>query len=510
MKKLKSKTVSSIIMLLTILISNHSLSQGYNHNWLLGYDYSSNYIKARMTFDSTSYNIFAEQRKIPFQSFTQANISDENGTLLMSSNGAWVANSTGDTMRYGSFLGYDPFINTYHDGLPIPCGNVFLPYPGDSTKYILFRDSLVFNGLYYPAYAVNYSIIDMTKDSGFGEVDSLQKFNVAFQDTLNWGLAACRHANGRDWWLVSIKDSSDIAIKMLFTDVGLASVITQKLNVPLAWGNGTQITFSPDGTKFAYSTYSPCCPDSSYILTFDFDRCSGMFTTHNPVFVNRGYLWGLAFSPNSQFVYACTTDKVYQLDLNTYNLDTIATYDGFNSPYTWCCPTTFFNFYLAANGKIYITSGNGVQHIHEMNYPDSAGVACDLQQHIILTPMGAIHRGSVPNHPNYYLGCDTTQTSCPCLTTGINEINQHDFKFKLFPNPVTNNILNISYFLPQNKPGLLEIYDVTGKVAFKYILPQWSNMQSLKLPKLANGIYNCMLTSDNKRVSKKISIINLN
>jgi len=87
MKELKNKIMSSIILLM-ILFSNYTMSQGYNHNWLLGYDYSPNYIKARMTFSSTGDSIFAEQRKIPFQGFTQANISDVNGNLLMSSNGS--------------------------------------------------------------------------------------------------------------------------------------------------------------------------------------------------------------------------------------------------------------------------------------------------------------------------------------------------------------------------------------------------------------------------------------
>ena len=49
---------------------------------------------------------------------------------------------------------------------------------------------------------------------------------------------------------------------MLFTNNGLASVTSQKLNVPLAWGNVTQPTFSPDGTKFGYTTYVPYQPDS--------------------------------------------------------------------------------------------------------------------------------------------------------------------------------------------------------------------------------------------------------
>ncbi|MBK8413241.1 MAG: hypothetical protein IPL22_01220 [Bacteroidetes bacterium] len=40
-------------------------------------------------------------RKIPF-SDTQGNISDENGDLLMSSNGYFIADATGDTMLNGA------------------------------------------------------------------------------------------------------------------------------------------------------------------------------------------------------------------------------------------------------------------------------------------------------------------------------------------------------------------------------------------------------------------------
>ncbi|MCW5920396.1 MAG: T9SS type A sorting domain-containing protein [Bacteroidetes bacterium] len=505
MKRFDILIRSSMILLQIILFSNSCLSQGYNHNWLLGYDYSPNYIKARMTFSSTVDSIFAEQRKIPFQGFTQANISDANGNLLMSSNGAWIANSTGDTMLNGSFLGYDSYINAHTDGILITYANIIIPYPNNTTKYVLFHQSADYNGISYYSPAINYSIIDMTKDGGLGAVDSTQKYIVAIQDTMNGGIAACRHANGRDWWVVAQKHDTDTIYKILFTPTGIASITTQKLIVPKAVYSISQLTFSPDGKKFVYQTYIPYQPDSSYILTFDFDRCSGLFTTHNPVFVNRGYIWGLAFSPNSQYVYACTADKLYQLNLNTYNLDTIATYDGFNSPFTWCCPTTFFNCYLAANGKIYITSGNGVQHIHEMNFPDSAGIACDFQQHVIPTPMGAIHRGSVPNHPNYYLGCDTTQTTCPCLITGINDVKQHDFKFSISPNPSNGNF-KITYLLPQNSKGIFEVFDITGKKVFSYSLPQWSTLQNFDLSFLSNGVYAVKITSGNFSITKKLIV----
>ncbi|MBK8875798.1 MAG: T9SS type A sorting domain-containing protein [Bacteroidetes bacterium] len=55
---------------------------------------------------------------------------------------------------------------------------------------------------------------------------------------------------------------------------------------------------------------------------------------------------------------------------------------------------------------------------------------------------------------------------------------------------------------------MFEVVDVTGKVVFKYSLQPWSNEQSLKLPQLANGVYNCVITSDNQRVSKKIAVMN--
>ncbi|HNF39873.1 MAG TPA: T9SS type A sorting domain-containing protein, partial [Bacteroidia bacterium] len=109
------------------------------------------------------------------------------------------------------------------------------------------------------------------------------------------------------------------------------------------------------------------------------------------------------------------------------------------------------------------------------------------------------------NHPNYYLGCDTTQTTCPCLTTGINEIKEHDFKFSISPNPSNGNF-KIMYLLPQNRKGTLEVFDVTGKKVFNYNLPPWSTMQYISLPKIASGIYQCVITSGNERVHKKLVV----
>jgi hypothetical protein len=479
-----------------------------NNNWLIGND--PVFTKARIIFDYNSYNLIVpDNRQMTFRG-TEATISDQNGNFLMSSNGVWIADASGDTMQNGSGLNPGPEVNAYPRGLLLEYANIFLPYPGDSSKYVLFHHTCNWDGYSYPAYEVFYTVIDMSLNGGLGGVDSAQKNVIAFQDTLNWGLAACRHANGIDWWIVAQKHNTDSIFKILFTPSGVASITSQKLYVPKAWYNSSQPTFSLDGNKFAYYTYvidSDTTYLDTYVLLFDFDRCTGMFSNSNSIHLTtltRNYLWGLAFSPSAEFVYTCNAGKVYQINTNTLFVDTIATYDGFYSPYTWCCQTSFFNMYLAANGKIYMTSGNGVQHIHEMNYPDSAGVACDLQQHAI--NLGVWSFRAVPNHANYYLGCDTSQTTCPCLTTGINEVAGHDFKFSISPNPTNGNI-KIVYLLPQNQKGLFEVFDVTGKKVFSYALPPWSTLQQFDLRFLGGGIYNCMITSGNERVSKKLVVL---
>ncbi|MBL0072870.1 MAG: T9SS type A sorting domain-containing protein [Bacteroidetes bacterium] len=161
------------------------------------------------------------------------------------------------------------------------------------------------------------------------------------------------------------------------------------------------------------------------------------------------------------------------------------------------------NMYLAANGKIYVTSGSGVQHIHEINYPDSAGIACDVQQHAI--DLGYAQLRSVPNHPNYYLGCDTT-LGCPCLITGIEELGGHEFRFIVAPNPTSGNF-KITYLLPQNQPGKLEVFDINGRRIYEMNLPHWSTMQEVSLPKsISSGVYNCVITSGGERGNKKVVV----
>jgi len=296
--------------------------------------------------------------------------------------------------------------------------------------------------------------------------------------------------------------------KSLLTPNGIFSTTSQSLGFSIFnKGNLAQVTFSPDGTKLIYSTYDNPVDRNCSVLIMDFDRCTSDITNVHTVFVSSGtYLWGLAFSPSGELAYACNSGFIFQINTTSLLIDTVAVFDGFISgaPPN-CCATSFWEMYLAANGKIYITSGSSAMHIHEMNYPDSSGVACDVQQHAV--SLGVWNFRSVPNHPNYYLGA-ADGTICDSL--GLNSVNNLDDlnkNFRVSPNPNNGNF-SISYLLPQGKAGRFDVFDINGKIIYSKNLPPWSTSQSVNLPtNVAEGIYSCVITSSSEKIFKKIIIL---
>ncbi|OQB58314.1 MAG: hypothetical protein BWX95_02739 [Bacteroidetes bacterium ADurb.Bin141] len=508
--KLNFINISRVISLwlITLLVNSDSFSQGYNHTWLLGYHYNISNptdTMARMDFSSSNYNLIHYQRKMPF-GITQGNISDENGNFLMSSNGIWIANNVGDTMPNGTGLNPGMYANMAKPfGVNIINANIILPMPDDTNKFVLFHKTLddVFG--YCPT--IFYTVIDKTLDNGKGDV--ISKNNVALSGSFGHGMAACKHGNGRDWWVVAFSDKADTIYKFLLTPNNVQYAGFQKLNVPVYGPWAGQPVFSPDGSKFAYrNALSVINTWYQDLRLFHFDRCDGSFSLDTVMDYSDDYLgYGMSFSSNSRFLYFDSYLHLFQLDTDSLtapnSLQIVAVTDT-NPPFPSPTPPFYTNFhtmYLAANGKIYITSTSGVIHLHEMDYPDSAGIACNVNLHNIQLP--CLNFGTVPVHPNYYLGrkigsvCDTL--------TSINDLTEHNFKFSISPNP-TSGIFKIIYLLPQNQKGVFEVYDVTGKKVFSYNLPQWSTLQFISLPKLSNGIYAIKINSDNLSITKKLII----
>ncbi len=475
-------------------------AQFYNHQWLIGNQWLQTIPKGRLFFDSTSYQYQNEYRKMSFDG-TQGNICDAQGNFLMSSNGVWIANANNDTMLNGSGLNPGYFVNSWPNGLVIDNGNFILPTIGDTLQYALFHQTEV-NPTTSNS-ALLYSTIDMNLDSGLGGVTS--KNNIIISDSLSWGITACKHANGRDWWIFAMKDNSDEIYKVLFTPNGVASITIQSLGFfPFPIENGAQIGFRQDGSLFVCNTYDDPVNRNSSVILCDFDRCGGLFSNTRVIPVTSGsYIWGMSFSPSGQFLYVNNSNYIFQINTTTLSVDTVAVYDGFSYPIP-AAATTFWAQYLAANGKIYLTTGNGTQHLHEINFPDSAGIACDVQQHAV--SLGVWNFRSVPNHPNYNLG-PVVGSICDTLGVGIEE-HQHNFHFGISPNPVADGPVKIIYLLPENKSGIIEVYNMTGQLVYKMNLPPWSTLQYVDLPSLSEGVYTAVVRSGYERSAKKLIVMN--
>jgi hypothetical protein len=351
-----------------------------------------------------------------------------------------------------------------------------------------------------------YTTVDMTQDNGNGAVTTINQ-PIINLDTLALGmLSACRHANGRDWWLIVWKYDSNKYMPILFDAQGIHPQGWQ--TVPQALGLHDiqgQTCFSPDGTRYArHEGYDWQDGTGNWLDIFDFDRCTGLLsnqTTINiPVSCTAN---GLAFSPDSRYLYASTNFAIYQYDMTVPTAqvaatkDTVAVYDNFLDD---GFPTYFSFMQLAPNGKIYSCTNWTTRYYHTIENPNSQGVTCNVQQHSL--HLNTYQIQTIPNQPYFALG---PIDSSACDTLGINNLvstMQSDVKqdIKVFPNP-TSDILNIE--IPQNIVSLqYKIYDALGRnVQNDTLQPQ------IFLKTLQNGIYFLHIMDKNGSIYRAVRIV---
>jgi hypothetical protein len=321
----------------------------------------------------------------------------------------------------------------------------------------------------------------MTLDSGRGGV--IQKNYVLLNDSLVPGrLTACKHANGRDWWLIAHKFNTNRYYKFLITPTSIAGPYFQDIGSIRDAYRG-QYTFSPDGKWFA--SYEPYLND---LDIFEFDRCTGNLSNTIHVNINdSANCGGVAFSPNSKVLYVSSTIYVYQFNLDAVNIAssqlTVATWDGYYSPY-WPQASLFYHAQIAPDGKIYIDCANSTVDIHVINNPDSLGFNCDVCQHCI--PLPSFNAYTIPNHPNFFLGADHG-SACDSLTTSISSVNNLN-KISVYPNPAIDGYVTVSYPQVLSSAAII-ISNILGEEIQKIELPRWSSVHRINLRENIKGIY---------------------
>jgi hypothetical protein len=358
-----------------------------------------NYDPVQIGYDSISMNF----------SYTDVCLSDSSGKLLFYCNGVYVANATDEIIQNGDSInaGYveyvwDPGLATY--GNQVPRGILALPSVSVVGQYYLIHSFLdtIPGQEGADVSKILTTLVDMNANNGQGKV--LYKNEQLLSGSLSESLSATRHGNGRDWWLLVQKDSTNFFYQILLDSSGCHVTDSSYIGVAMPIGGQDQSCFSPDGTKFLYYGLG-------YGLSvFDFDRCTG--TLSNPQYLPQSVVndtgsgaLGISVSPDSRFLYLGNEWKLLQLDLWSSNLqasiDTVAVLDGwqYGVPYR---QNYFETSQLAPDGKIYIACGD-VPVINIIDSPSVKGTGCHVIQHY---PIGEL-AWCLPNYPNYRLGALT-------------------------------------------------------------------------------------------------------
>ena len=447
--------------LLTILLSLSCIgslaAQLHDHQWMLGFTTSMNVpedtLRGKTVFNFLDSLDLPTHYYEPRSDYTfwreNSSISDKHGNFLFSFNGIHVEDAGFNTMSNGDELGV-----TLEDfGSSLIQGSIILPYPDNDSLYLLFHleweyfDSPISD---VAGKSVFYSIINMNQNNGLGNV--VTRRNKIIEGILDFGkLTACRHANGRDWWIL-VPSYDDYTYKrILVTPQGPQLQSDIIVGAEFHREGFGSACFSPDGNFYVKSTFEGE-KEGSFLYIYNFGRRTGILTQPIEYTFGKGYFnaGSVSISPNSQFLYLCATDSIFQFDLNASDIIASKTLVAVNDGYTELFPGTNFLLghdfcvsQLAPDGKIYISSWAPNRVLTTIDYPDQKGVECSVNQHSVHLP--TLNR-SVPNHPNYRLG---PLDGSPADTLGINNVPLARFRIDQDTlEPLKFQFVNLSDYEP--------------------------------------------------------------
>jgi len=223
---------------------------------------------------------------------------------------------------------------------------------------------------------LRYSVVDMTRANGLGDVP---RANVLLLTPVAEKLAAVRHPNGRDVWVVAHRWNSNAFVSYLVTADGVqaAKPILSNVGSMNAGPGGNAIgalKFSPDGTRLAAALWR----DNNKFEVYDFDRNTGKVS--NP----RGFgpyaeAYGVEFSPDGTRLYGtcngnsagaighakASETQIMQFDLQTKKAEVV----GHSSNHK------IGALQRGPDGKIYVAREDN-SFLGVIQSPNASGPAC--------------------------------------------------------------------------------------------------------------------------------------
>ena len=490
---------------IVILICFSSLftlhAQQYDKHWIVGWNgikqptgwSNISFGISHFTFDdndSLTMNIDSFNMKFNNCNVT---ISDSTGKLLFYTNGVTIRNMHNEVFEYGDSLGWGWYMRDVRPA-ELAVGRYFpmtaLCLPTDSytrfNYYYLYIDSVPWH--LYNATKLLMASIDVKNEK------LVFKDSVVFESQVA-SITATKTADSKGWWLM-LPEYETNCFKQVLIDSLENIAISNKCNgVFIPTGDlVVRSLFSNDGTKYISASNSWDSTQASGIQVFDFDRCNGELTLleafRPQIMVDSSWVpWGIATSPNSQYLYLMCSQVILQFDLYANNIANsmvlVANASGKNVPF----PSDFYQAQLGPDGKIYINSGSTNAAVSIIQNPDVGGIGCNVVQDV---PIPSIISGLV-YYPNYRLG----PVECG---VGILEKEEINVGINTYPNPATNNI-QIEYdgiYWEQYSTIKLSMYDINGKVLYSNVLPMYSMLHQVDISGWVDGFYLYEIRGDDK------------
>ena len=484
------------VILFAVCLSTVLHAQKFDYVWVMG--------RENQTFDTThggsllDFNFRPPKASYHYREHnmftTNSSICDSAGNLLFYTNGCVIVGADDEVLENGDNINpgssHTLWCNTYEDGYSGGIqSSIILPVPESSNIFYLFHKRTVIfsNPLTVISDNLYYSRVDMNENGGEGSVT--EKNIVVMSDTLSLGeMVATKHANGKDWWLVTTRKNSNTFYIFKFNHNGVVDTLQQTIGIlPDTQSEGLgQMVFSPDGSKL-YRTcrYKPA-------MVYSFDREAGVFTQFDTIHFEYGNQLvgeiGCAVSPNNQYLYLSCRKSLYQLDVFASDISStqtkVAEWDGYSNPF----PTMFWQCQMGPDCKVYVRAGGDTRYYHVIHNPDEPGLSCNVEQRGVKfqTPTGA----SMPSFPNYRLGpLDNPGVPCTATVSVSPQVFTPEMgRVQVWPNPA-DEILNIEYRSIGNTDVQFLIFNSQGQIVQQVSLQAGSESVQLSLKNIPAGVY---------------------
>lgn len=330
-------------------------------------------------------------------------------------------------------------------------------------------------------------------------------------------LAAIKHGNGKDWWLVTHTIEADTFYVFLVDSSGISPPSKQTIgsyysNIFPYQGFNGEMVFSKFGNYLgAVST--------EIIDVFNFDRCSGQLSNYQnlmtqPIHLPEKRYLSCSFSGNERYFY--TSNLSFQNSPGS-NLQHTLQFD-MQSASVASSRCTVFNIYsdyvtyqhqLGPDGKIYLARGfsglptvatdTGSTFLAVIENPNDScpGIIFNLYGQGL---GGRRCLGSLPNNPNYELG-RLEPNGC---ATAIIENSSSSPPWLVYPNPASE-IINIQSNSLSGLTGNLRLISYTGQELYSTNL-RGAMKLSIPTTKFSSGLYLIIFESEGKRWSRRVII----